>query len=100
VDESKCGITENIIAYCRYASISVQQPVLNVCTNLTHEFRMKLYYQERLHCDITIIDDDDVKDDYMYNSAYSSGMCTYFAMCYPVILMFGVLIRLLMLLSC
>ena len=30
----------------------------------------------------------------------SCGMCTYFTMCYPVIIKFGVLIRLLMLLSC
>ena len=30
---------------------------------------MKLYYEERLHRDTTIIEDDDVSDTYMYDSA-------------------------------
>eukprot|EP00942_MAST-04A_sp_MAST-4A-sp1_P013157 g13157.t1 len=41
---------------------------LRVC-DVDSSFRMKLYYEERLCRDTTIIDDDDVNDNYTYDSA-------------------------------
>ena len=77
--------------YARYNKHESKPKYTKCCSNGKIPSKLPLYMNSLMCGD---------KEHKEHCLCMSCGMCTYFTMCYPVIIKFGVLIRLLMLLSC